>query len=83
MLQRSSLHPLQTLRVSIISRATKTTTCSFFANASVHCRFSEVRAMQVVDAATTMGLLFGAMGVGAFIGPVGFNMFTPPKCATR
>ena len=37
--------------------------------------------MQVVDAATTMGLLFGAMGVGAFIGPVGFNMFTPPKCA--
>ena len=45
------------------------------------CRFSEVPAMQVVDAATTMGLLFGAMGVGAFIGPVGFNMFTPPKCA--
>ena len=37
--------------------------------------------MQVVDSATTMGLLFGAMGVGAFIGPVGFNLFTPPKCA--
>ncbi len=37
--------------------------------------------MQVVDAATTMGLLFGAMGVGSFIGPIGFNLFTPPKCA--
>ncbi len=47
----------------------------------LHGRFSEVPAMQVVDSATTMGLLFGAMGVGAFIGPVGFNLFTPPKCA--
>jgi hypothetical protein len=39
--------------------------------------------MQVVDAATTMGLLFSCMGVGAFVGPVVFNMFTPPKCAYR
>ena len=38
--------------------------------------------MQVVDAATTMGILFGCMGVGAFVGPVVFNMFTPPKCAS-
>ena len=37
--------------------------------------------MQVVDAATTMGILFSCMGVGAFVGPVVFNMFTPPKCA--
>ena len=37
--------------------------------------------MQIVDAATTMGIIFGCMGVGAFLGPVIFNLFTPPKCA--
>lgn len=44
-------------------------------------RLSEVPAMQVRDAATTLGLLFAAMGVGAVLGPFIFNPFTPPKWA--
>lgn len=38
--------------------------------------------MQLVDAATTMGIIFGCMGVGAFLGPIAFNCFTPPQCDT-
>lgn len=43
----------------------------------LHRRFSNESAMQVRDAATTMGLLFAGMGVGAFLGPLLFNPFTP------
>lgn len=41
------------------------------------CRFSDAPAFQVRDSAFTMGLLFGAMGIGAFLGPAIFNHFTP------
>ena len=37
--------------------------------------------MQIVDAATTMGVIFSCVGIGAFLGPVLFNLVTPPKCA--
>lgn len=40
-------------------------------------RFSEAPDFQIRDSAFTMGLLFGAMGVGAFLGPAIFNHFTP------
>ena len=42
--------------------------------------FAEEPAMQSLgDAATTLGLLFAAIGVGCFVGPIFGNMMTPSR----
>ncbi len=45
-------------------------------------RFSTLPSMQSLgDSSTTLGLLFAAIGVGCFIGPVVSNKLTPTRCA--
>ena len=46
-------------------------------------RFSTLPSMQSLgDSATTLGLLFAAIGVGCFIGPVISNKVTPTRFAS-
>ena len=45
-------------------------------------RFSNLPSMHSLgDSATTLGLLFAAVGFGCFIGPIVSNRLTPPRCS--
>jgi hypothetical protein len=45
-------------------------------------RFSNLPSMHALgDAATTLGLLFAAVGLGCFLGPLVSNTLTPPRFA--
>ena len=44
-------------------------------------RFSTLPGMQSLgDSSTTLGLLFAAIGLGSFLGPVVANRVTPIRC---
>jgi hypothetical protein len=44
-------------------------------------RFSNLRSMQSLgDSSTTLGLLFAAIGLACFMGPIISNRLTPPRC---
>ena len=46
----------------------------------LNVRFAELPEMQSLgDSALTLGLFFASVGFACLIGPIIFNVFTPPK----
>lgn len=48
----------------------------------LNVKFSEMKSMQSLgDGSQTLGLIFAAVGLGCFLGPLTFNKLTPPRWA--